>query len=131
MMQNFRPMPSCQPVGMVYGKTQVLESVYQPAQALMNGTLFPELNKPMNGACTPTSCGPTTEEQALAFAAWELRLYLNTHPSDQKALHFYRQICQQMHTPNYACTFAPCASGAWEWVEDPWPWECAANERRG
>ena len=129
-MQNFRPVPPCQSVGMVYGKNQLLETIYQPAQALLNGTLFPDLCKPMNGACAPSSCGPTTREQALAFAAWELRLYLNTHPSDQKALNLYRQLCQEIGRPNYACTFACCTTGNWEWINDPWPWECAANERR-
>jgi len=127
-MQHHRH--TAETVGMVYGVNQTLDTIYQPDQALMSGTLFPELDKPMNGACKSTSCGPTNVSQALGFAAWELRLYLNTHPCDQNALRLYQQICRQIDGPGYACVFVPCGS-TWEWVDDPWPWECAANERRG
>lgn len=43
-------------------------------------------------------------EYALPFAAWELRLYLNTHPEDECALREYRRICNMAGGKcNYAC----------------------------
>ncbi len=43
-------------------------------------------------------------EYALPFAAWELRLYLDTHPEDEAALREYRRLCAMSggHC-NYAC----------------------------
>lgn len=115
----------------VQGKMQSFCQVYPIETALRSGTLFPELNKPMSCALTPTGCAEATHAQEAAFAAWEVRLYLNTHPQDANALMLFEQLCQQSCKPNYACTFAPCAQhGSWAWVDDPWPWEICANERR-
>ncbi len=77
---------------------------------------------------------------ALPFAAWELRLYLDTHPYDQRALATYRQICAATG-PNYACATpqgmtsgtTPSCRGtdgeaeSWAWIEGPWPWQVEAN----
>lgn len=115
---------------MVSAQRQQISQIYPAETALRNGTLFPELNKPLACAASPTGCAETTPGQAIAFSAWEMRLYLNTHPNDEGALQLYQQMCQQCVKPNYACTFAPCASGRWTWVDDPWPWECEANGRR-
>lgn len=43
-------------------------------------------------------------EYALPFAAWDLRLYLDTHPEDECALREYRRLCAMAggHC-NYAC----------------------------
>ena len=106
-----------------------LRSIYPADQALRSGTLFPELDKPMKGMRTPGAC-MADAHQALSFAAWEVRLYLNTHPCDERALALYRDLCGQMTKPSYACTFAPCGSRNWSWLDDPWPWELAANQGR-
>lgn len=94
-------------------------------------------------------------DYALPFAAWELRLYLDTHPNDERALAAYRQLCAAQGHCTYACatsdgkTSVPTAanencscrennrqignvknvSGAsvWTWIDDPWPWEPEAN----
>lgn len=43
-------------------------------------------------------------EYTLPFAAWELRLYLDTHPEDVAALREYRRICNMSGGKcNYAC----------------------------
>lgn len=43
-------------------------------------------------------------EYALPFAAWELRLYLDTHPEDECALREYRRLCNMAGGKcNYAC----------------------------
>ena len=117
---------SCSLPAMVKVDTQELGEIYQAEAALKVGTLFPELHKPMCGY-SPAGrvCGDAC--QAESFMLWELRLYLNTHPCDTNALQLYQQLCHQAPAPNYACTFAPCGGNRWNWVDDPWPWECAAN----
>lgn len=100
-------------------------------------------------------------EYALPFAAWELRLYLDTHPNDERALSAYRQLCAASGDKcNYACNTADakgnnggggcgCEGGmnasvrgvanggcggdgrVWHWVDDPWPWELEANVTGG
>ena len=99
-------------VGMVWAAAQELDRIFGTEDALCAGTLFPELHKPMNGYC-PCACGCQDGGQAAAFAAWELRLYLNTHPDETQE-------------PNYATSFLMDTDGCsgWGWTEDPWPWEC-------
>ena len=63
------------------------------------------------------------------FAINELALYLDTHPTDDKALCLHRKYCreakdlkdkyQKVYGPltiNYPCN-------KWRWLEEPWPWE--------
>lgn len=88
---------------------------------------------------------------SLPFAAWELRLYLDTHPDDTNALEAYRKICAAIGGCNYPCATRQgmsaangadasregsgkgcgcsdgSSSGRWEWIDDPWPWEPSAN----
>ena len=112
-------------VGMVWAAEQELDQIFESESALRSGTLFPELHKPMNGYC-PGDRNCQTDEQAAAFAAWELRLYLNTHPNDKRALALFRKLCKEADDPNYATSFLEdmdCDSG-WDWTDDPWPWEC-------
>ncbi len=115
-------------VGMVYAVSETLADVYEPASALRIGTLFPELNKPLNGYYP---CGEScaTSQQEIAFAAWELRLYLNTHPNDARALALLHRLMAELAEPNYATSFldAGCAALGWTWVNDPWPWEHEGN----
>lgn len=69
------------------------------------------------------------QDYALPFAAWEMRLYLDSHPWDQQALAAYRQICAQSRGElNYACLpDSGCGANRWTWIDDPWPWEPEAN----
>lgn len=111
-------------VGMVNVEMQEIDEIFESESALRAGTLFPELHKPMNGYCPyDGNCG-TCKQQA-AFAAWELRLYLNTHPNDKEALALFRKLCKEAEEPNYATSFLKddgCSNG-WGWIKNPWPWE--------
>lgn len=111
-------------VGMINVEMQEIDKIFESESALRAGTLFPELHKPMNGYCPcDSNCG--TCQQQTAFAAWELRLYLNTHPHDKEALALFRKLCKETAEVNYATTFLMedgCANG-WDWVNNPWPWE--------
>ncbi len=128
-MQYYAQPSPCAFPAMVSPVAQTISGLYPITTALKNGTLFPELNKPMNGVCASDS-HTVCPGQAMNFAAWEVRLYLDTHPDDQRALALYRDLCQQTGGAGYACAFVQCAQNGWQWVNDPWPWELAANEGR-
>lgn len=111
-------------VGMVNVERQELDEIFESESALRAGTLFPELHKPMNGYCPyDGNCG-TCKQQA-AFAAWEMRLYLNTHPGDKEALKLFQKLCKEAEEPNYATSFLKDDgfANSWDWVKNPWPWE--------
>ena len=110
---------------MVYHAEQCLEKVFCAEQALRAGTMYPDLYKPMKCADDPATNCPS-EQQEKAFQLWELRLYLNTHPCDKKVLRLYRQLAKELGCPNYASTFDEddCGAETWNWVNNPWPWEC-------
>ena len=116
---------------MVKPVPQPLASIYPADQALRSGTLFPQLDKPMHGCHAASAACTATEAQSLAFAAWEVRLYLDTHPCDERALALYRDLCAQLDGGSYACAFAGCSHRGWNWLDDPWPWELGANKGRG
>ncbi|MBQ7983367.1 MAG: spore coat protein CotJB [Clostridia bacterium] len=76
---------------------------------------------------TDSSC---RERWALPFAAWDLRLYLDTHPDDRCALAAFRTLCEQAGEHSYACHgtgVCGCTDDHWHWLEGPWPWEPDAN----
>jgi len=70
--------------------------------------------------------------QALEFAAVEFNLYLDTHPTDQRALNEYNHLVQRIDEMKkyYECYFGPLLNFGfsasrypWQWTEEPWPWE--------
>ena len=120
-------------VGIMWAKAQEIDDVYDCGRALKAGTLYPELHKSLNGywPCE-AECGDKCQQ--IAFAMWELRLYLNTHPNDKEALMMLHKLQENCCEPNYATTFLEevcCSDGtrnpAWRWTRDPWPWEYDAN----
>lgn len=65
------------------------------------------------------------------FAAWELHLYLDTHPCDSSANEMFRRYTEEaaMLKKEYERRYGPLsvsASNEADWLMDPWPWE---NER--
>ena len=130
---NQRNMNCCEngrTIGCVSANVQQIANIYPVQTAIMRGTLFPELDKPLHCAPSPSGCAVPTEGQMLGFSAWEVRLYLDTHPHDLSALQLYQQLCCQSAEPGYACAFISCTGKNWNWVDDPWPWECEANGGR-
>ncbi len=110
---------------MVYETPHCLDGLHGIEEAIRKGTLFSELYMPMNGEYADACGAQLCDGQAEAFAAWELRLYLNTHPCDRQALELFRHYCRRGDLPNYACAFAfddGCAE-RWSWTDAPWPWE--------
>ena len=69
--------------------------------------------------------------QVQSFVLDDIRLYLDTHPDDKKALewyHKYRKLKEQTEK-EYVDRFGPLNSfqvdsdTRWTWVDTPWPWE--------
>lgn len=69
------------------------------------------------------------------FAAWEVRMYLDTHPDDTEAintLHKYTQktaLLMKEFESKYGPIEAQNSLGdkRFQWVNNPWPWEVEAN----
>ena len=73
---------------------------------------------------------------AVAFVIQELALYLDTHRDDQEALELYQNYqemyhkCMMEYTKNCRPKnhFTPTKGKTYQWLDDPWPWEYAANK---
>lgn len=65
------------------------------------------------------------------FAVNELVLFLDTHPTDMKALKKYEEVvCKAKKLKElYNETFGPITTDdvksteSWTWLKGPWPWE--------
>ena len=72
-----------------------------------------------------------TSEQ---FAAFDLQLYLDTHPDDPYALEMFNKHRKagMRKAQEYESLYGPLSSDSesgdsWLWCNDPWPWEREAN----
>ena len=70
------------------------------------------------------------------FTLWELRLYLNTHPTDIQAIKHYEHFENRLGelTKEYEKMYGPIApkftsnGDRWIWCDGPWPWETEYNQ---
>lgn len=72
------------------------------------------------------------------FAIYEMVLYLDTHPTNKKALELIRNYRKMREAAieqyerqfgKYVTTAATApAENRWEWVDGPWPWELCEEE---
>ena len=133
-------MPECGMLAVSYVPVQRnTDGSYQADQALARGTLFPGLDLPYRGMVNTASENPTPlqELMALGFAVHELGLYLDTH-QDKEAEEMFLKYNKLYHegVAEYERRFGPLqmtssGSDGFEWVNDPWPWELAANKIGG
>ncbi len=68
---------------------------------------------------------------AAQFAAWELHLYLDTHPCDTSASEMFEKYTNECSVlkKEYEAKYGPLTaknSVDADWLNGPWPWE---NER--
>lgn len=64
-----------------------------------------------------------------AFFAQDLKLYLDTHPDDKRAVEMYVEACRQYKACKAAFEdsfypLTPCSAGqngCWDWPEGVWP----------
>ncbi|HOL11092.1 MAG TPA: spore coat protein CotJB [Bacillota bacterium] len=69
--------------------------------------------------------------KAVEFTALELNLYLDTHPTDQRAIMDYNASVQEWERLRaiYVEKYGPLLptdiveGSSWRWIEGPWPWE--------
>lgn len=69
----------------------------------------------------------------VSFAVYDLLLFLDTHPCDEKALRCYDEMSNKRNEllkefserfgPLTADTAADCCADTWKWAEQPFPWE--------
>ena len=109
---------------------------YEPRKGFVRGTLFPGLDLPFMGMINKDEqpITPITELQTLGFAIHEIALYLDTHRNDAEALELYRSLQALYHQgrEKYEKMYGPLnhmsmTDGEYRWLDDPWPWEYAAN----
>jgi spore coat protein JB len=74
------------------------------------------------------------ELQAAEFAAFDMHLYLNTHPNDFRAIGLYNnfarrsQAVKNAYQRQFGLLVSPGPSAfPWQWIQGPWPWEYNAN----
>lgn len=65
---------------------------------------------------------------AVQFAAWELHMYLDTHPCDSSANEMFRKYTAEAESlkNEYERKYGPLTVSASEdadWLCDPWPWD--------
>ena len=132
-------LPAMAPLANPYVPFQIEGPVrYEPRKAMVRGTLYPGLDLPFMGMVNQNNLPvtPLSEIQVLAFAVQELALYLDTHPEDMEALELYRQYQQLYQKASQAYErekrplnhAAPGQGDTYAWLDDPWPWEYAANK---
>ena len=111
---------------------------YEARKGIIRGTLFPGLDLPFMGKVNKTELKvtPKTELQTLAFAIQELALYLDTHREDREALELYQNYQELYHKGMVEYVrkcgplnhTGPAGGDRYQWLDDPWPWEYAANK---
>ncbi len=75
------------------------------------------------------------ELQKYNFAAYDMLLYLDTHPDDKKGFRMFKELVEKFKKlkREYEDTFGPLEPysaaryGTFKWLEEPWPWEKEAN----
>jgi spore coat protein JB len=74
--------------------------------------------------------------QVCGFAMVEANLYLDSHPTCQEGLRYFREHKAEYekavaeYEEKYGPLTAASAEGTrkWEWVTEPFPWEASANK---
>lgn len=73
--------------------------------------------------------------QAYYFSAYDLQLYLDTHPNDKKAFEMFCELVKKTKEliKEYELNFGPLTawssikSQTYTWLDEPWNWEKGAN----
>lgn len=146
MQRNLKPrrgadgqLPAAAPLANPYVPFQLEKPPkYDARKGMIRGTIYPGLDLPFMGMVNKSELPitPKTELQVLAFAIQELALYLDTHRDDSEALELYQSYQEIYHkcmgeyshncSPLNHCI--PAEGKDYQWLNDPWPWEYAANK---
>lgn len=74
--------------------------------------------------------------QSYNFAAYDMLLYLDTHPTDKKAFSMFKDLVEKTlqlkseYEKNYGplTPYGTAAQDSFNWLASPWPWEKEANK---
>ena len=74
--------------------------------------------------------------QSYNFAAYDMLLYLDTHPDDKKAFNMFKSLVNKTKSikADYEKQFGALSAyssatfDSFEWLNSPWPWEKEANQ---
>jgi spore coat protein JB len=74
--------------------------------------------------------------QSYGFAAYDMLLYLDTHPKDKKAFSMFKKLVEKTNKlraefENEYGPLTPYSAAKFDiftWLDSPWPWEKEANE---
>ena len=71
---------------------------------------------------------------AYSFSAWELHIFLDTHPDNCEAAKKQAEVQAKLKelTEKYEAKYGPINetsrdASRWAWITEPWPWEREAN----
>jgi spore coat protein JB len=108
-----------------YVLPQPLVNRYSDEDAIIRGTLFPELDLPFHNfhIAQPLPKTPLTELMMLDFVCLELRLYLDTHPDDASAAEIFEEYRRKSADAKKALRDTQENQQFNSWVFSPWPWE--------
>ena len=108
-----------------YVPAQQFINRYSDQDAIIRGTLFPELDLPFhdfeNHNHLPDT--PMTRLMQLDFVCLELRLYLDINPNDVSTLALYKEYQQKCEEARKQLAAQQAQYFYDNWVYDPWPWE--------
>ena len=73
--------------------------------------------------------------QSYNFAAYDMLLFLDTHPDDKKAFNIFKELVKKLksliaeYETNYGplSAFSSAMGSDFNWLDSPWPWEREAN----
>lgn len=90
-------------------------------------------NRHCNSQCDRQSRASLLHEiMSLNFAINDLVLYLDTHPTDSRAINMHSEYSEKVIelTQKYQRLYGPLtvnfSSDTWDWIDEPWPWERGA-----
>ncbi len=72
------------------------------------------------------------EVQKYHFAAYDLQLFLDTHPTNRDAIRMYKATVEKAKKAkaDFEERFGPlspfstnCDDEHWHWIDNPWPWD--------
>ena len=108
-----------------YVPMQRFSQRYSDDDAIIRGTLFPELDLPFHNLTIQNHLPdtPMTRLMKLDFVCFELKLYLDINPGDANTLELFREYQQKCEEARKEMTAMQEEHLYNNWVYDPWPWE--------
>ena len=111
-------------------------NLYDPYNAFIRGNLFPDLynqfkiSKPFEVEPMNEQADLLTRLDAYCFAAHELNLFLDTHPTNNAMINLFTEYTkkakelQNEYENKYGPLFVDASkTSPWAWNQTPWPWE--------